>query len=90
MLVHSLVLFGGTEGNEEADAAARHAADSQVIAITIRHDDAKVAVTTTIINVWQKMWNERQGKVSAVKKSVRKRQVGDDQRRREQVWITLL
>ena len=35
------------EGNEEADAAAKHAVDSpQVDAIAIQSDDAKVAATT--------------------------------------------
>ena len=44
----------GIQSNEEADAAARNAADSpQVDAIVIQPEDATVVTTTNIINVRQ-------------------------------------
>ena len=52
-------------GNEGPDTAARYTVDSpQVDTIAIRPDDAKVAVTTTIIN-------GRQAKIFVVKQGVR-------------------
>ena len=61
-MVYILLLFGfpGNVGNEEADAAARNAANGTGIdEIAILTDSAKVAVTTTIINAWQQMWHGR-------------------------------
>ena len=61
----------GHVGNEEADAAARHAPGSpEVYPVSIRPDDPNVATTATIINVWQQMRNSHQTKLSAVKLSL--------------------
>ena len=81
----------GIDGNEEADAATRNAADSpRIDAIAIPSDDRKIAATSTIINVWQQMRNTRQSKRAAVKQSVRKWQVAGVRSPREQVCIMIL
>ena len=58
----------GIEGKEEADAADNPEFD----ATATRPEDAKVAATTSIINVFQRIWIARHSKVSAVKQSVHK------------------
>lgn len=81
----------GISGNEEADSAARNAANKPLeINTEIRPQDARNAALKCIFRAWQTTWNSIETKLKPIKQSVNKWPAHDSYTRREQVCLTRL